>query len=274
MKILNKLKSKLAKAKRKNNRKKNWDLYSKILINNGFIISREDVTVKADIYYLMESPELLTKVGNIDFNHTNLDGAIVFASFDRPKGSKARKWINTTVDNHLLSDKFCEMPESLDIQNIKNKAIISRSQKEYLSGHKLRHKIYPSKNIDILELDGTIENTNAIYKQYKYMIVIENSITPGYVTEKFLDAIKCGCAILYMGDYEKVKSLGYKNIFKLNDIYEVEELTRKLIDEESWSEEVAIQNFNNLIKMREDSLDKFLSFPSYHLYMEIKYEDN
>jgi hypothetical protein len=274
MKILNKLKSKLAKAKRKNNRKKNWDLYSKILINNGFIISREDVTVKADIYYLMESPELLTKVGNIDFNHANLDGAIVFASFDRPNGSKARKWINTTVDNHLLSDKFCEMPESLDIKNIKNKAIISRSQKEYLSGHKLRHKIYPSKNIDILELDGTIENTNAIYKQYKYMIVIENSITPGYVTEKFFDAIKCGCAILYMGDYEKVKSLGYKNIYKLNDIYEVEELTRKLIDEESWSEEVAIQNFNNLIKMREDSLDKFLSFPSYHLYMETKYEDN
>ena len=272
MKIIRKINQKYIKARRKYKRKKSWDLYVKILANNGFKIVRERVDEPADIYYLMESPEILIKVNKIDFNHENLQGAIVFASFNKPDGNKAKIWINTTVNNHLLSDKFCEMPKKIEITNYKNKAIMSRSQKTYLSGHKVRHQISEFENMDILELDGTIENTNFIYKQYKYMVVIENTISPGYVTEKLFDAIKCGCAVIYMGDYNNILNLGFKNIFKLDDINNLEFMVNNVIEKDQWSEEIAIENLNLLYKLREKSLYQFLAFPTYHLYIENLYE--
>ena len=149
---------------------------------------------------------------------------------------------------------------------------MSRSQKTYLSGHQARHQICSSKNIDILELDGTVENTNEYYMKYKYMIVIENTIAPGYVTEKLFDAIKCGCAVIYMGDYNNVMSLGFKNIFMLDDINNIDSIVNDIVIKNPWSEKIAIENLNTLHKLREKSLHQFLSFPTYHLYIENLYE--
>jgi alpha(1,3/1,4) fucosyltransferase len=46
---------------------------------------------------------------------------------------------------------------------------------------------------------GTIPNKNAVMRQYKFAVVYENAVFPGYVSEKIFDAFFAGCVPIYLG---------------------------------------------------------------------------
>lgn len=54
---------------------------------------------------------------------------------------------------------------------------------------------------------GPVKSKRAILQQYKFSICYENSIFPGYLTEKIFDALFAGCVPVYLGDPEVEKSI-------------------------------------------------------------------
>lgn len=54
---------------------------------------------------------------------------------------------------------------------------------------------------------GSVKSKRAILKQYKFSLCYENSIFPGYLTEKIFDALFAGCVPVYLGDPEVGKSI-------------------------------------------------------------------
>ncbi len=46
---------------------------------------------------------------------------------------------------------------------------------------------------------GKVEDKTATFKNYKFAFCFENSVFPGYVTEKILDAMYSGCVPVYLG---------------------------------------------------------------------------
>jgi hypothetical protein len=53
-------------------------------------------------------------------------------------------------------------------------------------------KLFPSHR-------GSVPNKNAVMRQYKYAVVYENAVFPGYVSEKIFDAFFAGCIPIYLG---------------------------------------------------------------------------
>jgi hypothetical protein len=46
---------------------------------------------------------------------------------------------------------------------------------------------------------GTVPNKNAVMRHYKFAIVYENAVFPGYLSEKIFDAFFAGCVPVYLG---------------------------------------------------------------------------
>ena len=80
-------------------------------------------------------------------------------------------------------------------------SIIS-SGKNQTSGHRLRHSCiqYLGKSMDVMgrgyrEIDSKKEGLC----EYRYSVIIENIKSNDYFSEKIVDAISCGCVVLYWG---------------------------------------------------------------------------
>lgn len=54
---------------------------------------------------------------------------------------------------------------------------------------------------------GPVKSKRATLQQYKFSLCYENSIFPGYLTEKIFDALFAGCVPVYLGDPEVEKSI-------------------------------------------------------------------
>lgn len=72
-------------------------------------------------------------------------------------------------------------------------------------------------------------------KSYKFVMCFENSLSPGYITEKLLDAYVCGAVPLYWGDLGNEPHINRKAFINAKDFSSLEEFARyvgNLSDEE------------------------------------------
>jgi hypothetical protein len=80
---------------------------------------------------------------------------------------------------------------------------IVASEKRFLTGHQMRHKIIDEfrGKIDLFGRGySPIQNKIDSLKDYKYQIVIENESISGYFTEKLIDCFMTGTIPIYYGD--------------------------------------------------------------------------
>lgn len=107
---------------------------------------------------------------------------------------------------------------SLDMIKIndKNKMVsMPFSYKNFSEGHRIRHVIYEkyagTNKIDFFgdgvpNFQGEFRNC---FKDYKYVIVCENTLQKGFNSEKFNDSLLTGCIPIYWGS--KVQDMNYKS---------------------------------------------------------------
>jgi len=101
------------------------------------------------------------------------------------------------------------------------------SDKNIFEGHKLRHEV--AKNIDKIDLFGRGTPNPVDYKEeslldYRYSVVIENSKTDNYFTEKLIDCLAVGTIPIYwgcpnLGDYFNLDGIiTFSTLEELNSI--------------------------------------------------------
>ncbi len=80
-----------------------------------------------------------------------------------------------------------------------------------------------------------VEGKFSTAKSYKFVVCFENSLSPGYITEKLLDAYLCGAVPLYWGDLGNEPHINRKAFINARDFSSLEEFARyvgNLPDEE------------------------------------------
>lgn len=160
-----------------------------------------------------------------------------------------------TYDKELLkiSEKFLFYPhggcwlkdEDKKIHNKTKFCSIIASGKRQTEGHILRHDVinHLKDKIDIFGFGyNPIDNKIDGLKDYKYSIVIENSIQDDYFTEKIIDTILTGTIPIYWGT-KNINSY-FKNIPIFTNIKELEEIINNDITNYNIEE-----NFNLALKL-------------------------
>jgi hypothetical protein len=122
----------------------------------------------------------------------------------------------------------CWIPQKdCSIDKEKSKLISTiLSGKMFLSGHRLRHKVFNEiKQIDFYgNYVKPIQFKIEALKDYKYHLCIENSQIPGYFTEKLIDCFATGTVPIYWGDpliHEVFDTSGMIIVNSFNDILNV-----------------------------------------------------
>ena len=107
------------------------------------------------------------------------------------------------------------------------------SDKQYLTGHKLRHQVAHS--IQGIDLFGRGTPRPLQYKEdalvdYRYSIVIENAKTDNYFTEKLVDSLIVGTIPIYWGCPNIEKFFNTKGIIVVNSLEEIQEVVGSLTE--------------------------------------------
>ena len=122
-----------------------------------------------------------------------------------------------TYDPHLLSisSKFMYCPHGMCwIDNFNNDpkskmCSMFASHKTFTDGHKLRHQIINEMKTENIDFFGEAANNKIDKKEeglnsYCYSITVENSILPGYFSEKLIDCFATKTIPIYYGDKKTV----------------------------------------------------------------------
>jgi len=67
-----------------------------------------------------------------------------------------------------------------------------------------------------------------VAKNYKFVVCFENDLYPGYITEKLVDAYKCGAVPLYWGDLGSDTFLNRESFINLKDFKSLDEFIEYL----------------------------------------------
>jgi hypothetical protein len=94
-----------------------------------------------------------------------------------------------------------------------------------------------------------------IISNYKFNICFENTLFPGYYTEKLLHAKVAGCLPLYWADSECIKDFNTSSFLNLNDYSHIDEFVDHIIKLDTCEQE-----YNNIVSQylfenKEPSLD-------------------
>ena len=247
------------------NRKMAWNKYSRLASAHGFEIIRNSIRTDSQFVYLTESPGTIQQSDGIDLGSKFFNDKIVISYFDKPPECNCLKWVNKNLW-HTLMDHHLSMPENLN-KNFHlriNKAILIRSEKQILKGHKLRHKLKENEFLDIVDTKKkSIEDLRPIFEKYKFAVVIENDIWPGVNSEQIYGAFKSGCVPLYLGDLARLQKLGFEGIYNLNEFVSKE--FDELIGLPNDDGHSISPNFEKLLELRLESLTDFMSFPAMYL---------
>ena len=120
---------------------------------------------------------------------------------------------------------------------------IVASNKNYAPGHKLRHEII-SKNLHKnLELWGSgykwfsdePEDRLKPFKDYMYIIVVENCKHPNYFTDKIIDCFASGCIPIYWGDPNIDQHFNGNGFYKWNTIEDLTKILEKINQDDYFS---------------------------------------
>ena len=177
-------------------------------------ILRASKSIKRKIAWILEPRAIHPQVYNwIEQNNRLFDYVLTF------DGDLINKGENYLYYPHGR----CWIPKNHPtIGKIKKVSIIA-SSKNYTIGHKLRHeviqKLAQKHNIDVYGYGyKPIENKTIALDDYEYSITIENSIQPGYWTEKVVDCFATKTVPLFWGDRSINKHFREDGIIYFNDI--------------------------------------------------------
>jgi len=141
-----------------------------------------------------------------------------------------------------LSDKFVLIPvggcwikdEERVIHNKTKNLSIILSAKKNTEGHKLRHSIVSSNvfnEIDIFGYNNPIENKITALKAYRFSIIIENTKSDYYFTEKLIDCLITGTIPIYWGCPSISDFFDINGMITFNDIDELLNVKNYLTEE-------------------------------------------
>ena len=122
----------------------------------------------------------------------------------------------------------------------------------------------PNTNISIPSRDSGWAPVIDIYKKYRFVISFENTIEPGYVTEKLVTALAGGAIPVYYGDGDAARMIFPDDVFI--DVRDIWQATGRGRDEETPNSTHWREIFEFLLKLDNDAtLEKVRSlhqFPS------------
>lgn len=78
--------------------------------------------------------------------------------------------------------------------------------------------------------DQPFENIEDVYRDYRFVVVIENICDPNYFSEKLTDAIACGCIPIYCGSEHNAERF-FPGLTRFKNIGQLAELIPKLTPE-------------------------------------------
>lgn len=138
-----------------------------------------------------------------------------------------------TVDNGIwVSDDEIKIHDKTKVVSM------IYSWKQWTEGHKLRHQI-ANLNIKGLDLYGSgskhpIKFKEDGLKQYQYSIVIENSRSKYYYTEKLLDCFAVGTIPIYWGCKNIGDYFDIRGIIQFEKIEDLEEIFKEISNPETY----------------------------------------
>lgn len=106
----------------------------------------------------------------------------------------------------------------------KNISIVA-SSKNMAEGHRMRHDIISrfSNKFDGIKQGGYVEPKFLWHKDYRFSVIVENSFSSGYFTEKIIDCFRTGVIPIYKGDPD-ILGYGFDNngIITFNNFEDLE----------------------------------------------------
>ena len=108
------------------------------------------------------------------------------------------------------------------------------SNKMFMPGHKLRHEIV--KNTSNIDLYGNGSSNAVEYKEqalieYRFSIVVENSKTENYFTEKLIDCLAVGTVPIYWGCTNIDKFFNTDSILTFNTLEELQRILNSISED-------------------------------------------
>lgn len=106
------------------------------------------------------------------------------------------------------------------------------SNKNFTSGHNLRHQVYNTLGRSIDFFGGgcgkKLKEKDSAIRDYKFSIVIENSNVNNYFTEKLLDCFAYGTVPIYYGCPNIANFFDAEGIISFNNVEQLEQIVRTL----------------------------------------------
>ena len=151
----------------------------------------------------------------------------------------------------------CWIPESHCHIYPKSKLLsIVASNKTFAPGHNFRHEIIKHNIHPELELWGSgyrwfsdePDGRVLPFKDYMYVIVVENCIYPGYYTDKIIDCFAAGCIPIYWGCPLMENRFNNKGYYTFQTIDELKTIISKISIEDYYSKMDYIRENYKLFK--------------------------
>lgn len=208
----------------------NWVRDNTPVSNSVFItdlclpdILRASKNIKRKIAWILEPKAIHPQVYTwVEQNNRLFDFVLTFDEDLIKKGENylyyphGRCWI---PNDHICKEKT------------KRVSIIA-SSKNFTTGHKLRHeiigKLAQKHNIDVYGYGyKPVENKSSALDDYQFSITIENSMQPGYWTEKIVDCFATKTIPIFWGDKSVGKYFNNTGIVYFNDVDHLDEILTK-----------------------------------------------
>ncbi len=137
---------------------------------------------------------------------------------------------------------------------------IVASNKNYAPGHQLRHQLISLKLHKSLELWGSgynrfsdePEDRIKPFKDYHYVIVVENCQFPNYFTDKIVDCFATGCIPIYWGDPNIGQRFNKNGFYTWNTIEELHKILST----------ISVEDYHSKLGFVKENFDKFREYAS------------
>jgi hypothetical protein len=201
-----------------------WEFGNTPVSNTCFITDlclpdvRKASNVKRKVAWILEPRAIHPQVYQwIEDNNRLFDYVLTFDTDLVNKGQNylyyphGRCWING-APTITKKDKLCS---------------IIASSKNFTDGHQLRHKVIQNNYSDV-DVFGygykPVESKREALDPYKFSITIENSIQPGYWTEKVVDCFATQTVPIFWGDRSVCNSFDERGIIRFSNIEQLEDI--------------------------------------------------
>jgi len=226
-----------------------WEPYQLLNFKN---IDRFSNLIKK--YYIGNNKNLTSK--NIVQNYSYMLPLIPYTDVNNfiKKYPEKNKLIN-----YVYSDKNLNPNMLYSYRKILGESIIKNNLNVNIYGgitDTLRKK-YPSNENIKTKFDWN--KVSDVYKDYKFSIVLENSIHPSYFSEKIIIPLLCGCVPIYLGCTEINKYFGDYVIHLTGNLEEDLKIIEMIIKEpEKYYKRIDIKKIKEKIHMKNLIHEEFL----------------